>query len=72
MSEDREDTDPYGVPMCTIVGAIIHPRPPAPIGKSISAYLAKHPPKLDDAIVVDVDIFEGGPSVAWGRIRSVR
>lgn len=72
MSEDREDTDPYGIPAFTIIGPAIQPRPPDPLGKAISSYLARHPPKLDDAVVVDVDIFEGGPSVAWGRIRGGR
>jgi hypothetical protein len=53
-----------------------HPRPPArdsdlpPLGQAVSKYLDKHPPVLDDAIVLDIDLHLGGPGRAWARIKT--
>lgn len=53
---EREDTDPYGLPACTLVGLPAPerlPAPPAPLAAVLS-YCARHPPKIDHAVVIEI------------------
>lgn len=56
-ADDRDYTDPFGIPACTIVGMPEPLRLPArPVALPAAAsYAARYPPELDDAVVVDVD-----------------
>jgi len=54
--DNPDPTDPFGLPACTIVGLPAPMRLPAPAAPlaAVESYCARHPPKIDAAVVIEI------------------